>query len=105
MALAALGVAIVGRQPAVLWLLWALVLLVNGGPLLISRREVLVDAEGVHLPIRVLAWSQVEAVRPNHVDDCVVLVLKGGKERRLGLPSAMSEQVAAIGSKPLRRKI
>ena len=58
-----------------------------------------------HPPIRVLACPQVEAVRPNRVDDCVVLVLKGGKERQLSLPSSSSEQVAAIGSKPLRRKI
>lgn len=99
-----LVMAVIGHQPRGLYLGYGFLLATNAGAWIYSRMHVVVDVEGVHFPFRLVPWQQVESVRSSSWDDCVVLVMEGGKERRLGLPAASGQQVAELGSRPYRSK-
>ncbi|MEO7061191.1 MAG: hypothetical protein ABI083_15825 [Lapillicoccus sp.] len=89
-----------GPRPGLI-IVAALLVLMSVGQVVMSRIWVRIDADGVHFPLRRVAWGDVTAVRRSRADDCVVLQIQGGRERKLGLAASESERVAALGGKKL----
>jgi len=96
-----LFVGFLGGGRLSLVVLAALMLLLNLGQVVMSRVWVRIDADGVHFPFRPLGWDDVSAVRSSKGEDCVVLQLHEGRERRLGLAASESERVASVAGKKL----